>query len=168
LVGYLALFLHGDPPKHYYLIIYPLPLILFASFLDFFSRKKWGLIISLSILFIISFFNFKYYFSEKWFYLPQERVAADLSYVPMVLQEKVASFIVSDAQGKKFTLARVGPYDYFEADFALNYHYLLWRLGNEPVSDANLTYTIYEDVSALPKGAKGQMISNLAIVKEEK
>lgn len=168
LVGYLALFFHGDPPQHYYLIIYPLPIILFAVFLDFFSKKKWGLILSLSVLCLISIFNFKYYFSEKWFYLPQDKVSENLSYVPMALQEKAARFIAEDAGGRNFSLARVGPYDYFEKDFALNYHYLLWRLGNEPVSQAELTYTIYEDVRALPTGANAQMISNLAIVKEEK
>ena len=113
--------------------------------------------------------DFRYYFSDKWFYIPQDKVIAGKLPIPFQLQEKVSELIIKDAEGKKFSLKRVGEWDEFKEDFAQNYIYLLWLKGNQPISEASLIYTIYEDTQKLPTDFKGEMywVSNIAIVKEQ-
>ena len=129
-VSYLGLFVHGDPPLHYYYVIFPLPIILLAIFIEKIWKKYFLLSILILVYLMIS--NLTFYFSDKWFYRSTSRMSADMTYVPYDLQVRVTDFIIKDAGMRKFNLARVGPYDYFEEDFALNYHYLLWEFGNKP------------------------------------
>ena len=164
-VSYLGLFLHGDPPSHYYQVIFPVPVILLSIFLEKTSKKF--LLVTVLILGYLLIANLSFYFSDQWFYKSTQRMSDDMSYVPYYLQERVANFIVKDAKSSKFSLARVGPYDYFEENFALNYYYLLWRDGNKPDNTAKLRYTIYEDTKNLPGNAKITWIENIAISKNE-
>lgn len=166
-VTFIGLFLHGDPPKHYYLAIFPVPIIILSEFITRISAKKIGLVLSVIILLIISFINLKYYFSEKWFYQPQKYVVKGTLPVPFKLQLKIVDKIIEESGGRKFELKRVGPLQYFKADFSENYIYLFKRLGREPVTNANLTYTIYENTENLPYG-KTFWIGNIAILEEEK
>jgi hypothetical protein len=152
IVTFLGLFLHGDPPKHYYLAIFPIPLILLSDFITNISRKNIGLIISATILIVLTGINLKYYFSKNWFYQSQDRVIAGTLPVPFKLQERIVETIITESGGRKFELKRVGPLDYFEGDFAQNYIYLLWRKGYEPVDHSDLTYTIYENTTDLTYG----------------
>jgi len=169
LVTFSGLFVHGDPPKHYYLAIFPIPLILLADFISNLSRKKIGLIISVTILIIMTGVNLKYYFSKNWFFQPQDNVTPGTLPVPYKLQEQIVSLIIKDAQGKDYKLERVGPLDYFEDDFAQNYRYLLWRLGNEPKKSADIVYKIFEDESKVPENAETIFwVGNIAVTKEER
>ena len=168
-VSYLGIFVHGDPPPHYYLIIYPIPIIFLSILLSKIFINSIGKIIVFIVLVLITLVNFKYFFSEKWFYVPREEFVLEKVLVPYRIQEEVVQLIYEDSDGRIFELARVGPYDNFEADYALNYHYLLWRLGNEPVDEANLKYTIYEDTSTLIGVSEKDLfwVGNIAILKEE-
>lgn len=143
--GMLVLFIHGAPPIHYFLPLFPLPIIIFSLFLADLWRKKLGKLIVCGLLFIISFINLAFFFSEKWFFLPQDKMWLKPLYVPYSLQKEVAKTIVKDAAGKPYNLLRVGPYDYFEGNYAQNYQYLAWWFGNEPIQEkTKLRYTIYE------------------------
>ncbi len=164
-VSYFGLFLHGDPPEHYYLVIFPVPVILLALFLEKISRKFMWLSILIAGYLLI--FNLSFYFSDKWFYVNTVRMSDDMNYVPYSLQKRVVDFIDKDAGSKSFSLERVGLYDYFGESFSLNYQYLLWGLGHKPDQSAKLKYTIYEDTRSLPQNKKVTWIENIAVSKNE-
>ena len=92
---------------------------------------------------------------------------ARLVFVSFGIQKKITLAIINDAKGQKFVLGRVGPYDYFKDNYAQNYIYLLWFFGNEPIKNAGLKYTIYEDTTSLPENAKNKIIwvDSIAILK---
>lgn len=165
-VSYIGLFLHGDPPEHYYLVIFPVPIILLSLFLNKVSEKY--KLITIIVLGYLVVGNFKYYFSNKWFYLDQTKISSDMNYLPYVIQVKIAKFIVSDSDSKQFSISRVGPYDEFGENFSLNYQYLMWNNGKLPDKSAKLKYTIYEDTSTLPKNERIYWVENIAITKNEK
>ena len=135
-VGIVAIFVHGDAPLHYFLPIFPIPLIIFSLFIDSLKdKRKYFFFLLLTILFLLNFNGLL-------------RNTAPVSY--KVLKE-ISGFIVKDAKGQPFSLKRVGSYDYFEENFSQNYRYLMWLYGNEPVKKANLVYTIYEDTMEIKK-----------------
>lgn len=143
--GYIAVFVHGAPPIHYFVPILSSPIILLSIVIcDLWEKKytRWG--ITLAVL-LLTFVNFRYYFSPQWYYLPNDHMTQKPFYVPYPLQIAVAKAIISDAKGQKFILHRVGEDDQFVGDYAQNYQYLLWLYGNEPESDGSLVYTIYEN-----------------------
>jgi hypothetical protein len=137
ILGYLGIFIHGNPPFHYYLPLYPIPAIFTGIVFSRLAFRKWGSILVAILLFYITFANLRFYLSDKWFYLYNP-----LSYAQ---QKKASEFIVEDANGTKYMLKRIGENDSFEGNYAQNYQYLLWWLGNEPVEKATLRYTIIED-----------------------
>lgn len=167
-ITYGAFFIHGAPPRHYYYVVFPIPIILTSLMLDGLWQRKLGFFLVTLILGVLTLQNFKYYFSDKWFYLPLDRVKVGELPVPYNLQIKVVEFIINDAKGEKFKLSRVGPFDYFSEDFSQNYKYLLWRLGNEPVDTAKIEYVIYEDTTKLPEDSEFEInwIANIAVVKK--
>lgn len=164
---YLSLFIHGDPPQHYYIAIYPIPILFLALMLDKLLEMSSGKLIVTVFLAMISIINAKFFFSQKWFYIPQNTINI-AGAVPFNLQLLAAKTIIKDAKGNKFSLSRVGPFDYFEGNYAQNYQYLLWWLGNEPVDGSNLEYTIYEDVKKRPSFYSGKVfwLGNLAVLKK--
>ncbi len=168
--GYVAIFIHGSPPIHYFLPLLPLPIIIFALFLERLWSKRIGKAGVVSILVVLTIINLKYYFSDTWFFLSEKAMSIHPYYVPYTLQQNVAREIVKDAKGEKYKLKRVGLDDQFEEDYAQNYIYLLWLYGNEPEKEAKITYTIYEE--PIPKQLEKNMhiqkkkVSNITIVKE--
>ena len=168
-VSYLGLFLHGDPPEHYYFIVFPVPIILLGSLLADITNKEIGKYLIVIILVTLTYLNTKYYFSNEWFFIPQEAVVDGKLPVPYQMQEKVVDTIIQDAKGRKLSLNRVGELDKFNNDFAQNYIYLLWLKGNQPVREADISYTIYEDTQKLPDNIEGEIfwINNIAIVKSD-
>ncbi len=65
--GYLGILIHGDSPGHYYLPLLPIPILFFSLLL----KRIWqslGFKTILLFLVILTFINFSYFFSEKWFY----------------------------------------------------------------------------------------------------
>ncbi len=165
LVSYFGLFLHGNPPSHYYLVIYPIPLILGAYFLNKILNKSF--VVGTFILMFISFSSFVFFFSDKWFFVRTDKVSDDINFVPFRLQKEVVMYISKDANGRPFELRRVGPLDHFREDFSLHYRYLLKLEGASVVNGSSLIYTIYEDTGAIPKNLNTKWISNLAITKYE-
>ena len=164
-VSYIGLFLHGSPPQHYYLVIFPVPLIVLSLILYDLSKKY--LWLAFLILGMLLTSNLMYFFSDKWFYIDSKQVSDDLYYVPYSLQLRVAKFIVMDSEGREFALSRVGTSDYFANDFSLNYQYLLKLIGSRLNSQSKLRYTIYEDTEQIPEDKKVHWEENLAIIKDE-
>jgi N-acetylglucosaminyl-diphospho-decaprenol L-rhamnosyltransferase len=155
LCGYLAAFIHGSPPIHYFVPLLPIPIILFAYVLaDFWNRRDYRIFVPILLL-IITVFDGFYYFSPQWFY-QQQTIATERPFsIPYPLQQKVARTIVKDSNGEQFQLHRVGLDDQFEGDYAQNYIYLLWLYGNEPVQQAETTYVIVEQPSRIGKQYAG-------------
>src|SRR3989344_871311 len=123
--------------------------ILKANFFSLYDFFKESFIVNdylFSILLFITYKNFNYFFSDKWFYIPQDRVQDGKLPVPYNLQVKIVDFIKNDAKGKMLSLKRVGELDHFNSDFAQNYLYLLELEEIKTVSDSNLVYTIFEDI----------------------
>lgn len=166
--GYLGIFVHGTPPSHYYLPLYSLPILFLSEILTKLDDKKNGRIVVVAIIFLISLINLRFFFSNQYFNANQDRVSEGKP-VPYHMQQEVAENVVEDARDRPFTLSRVGPYDYFEGDYAQNYQYLMWFYGNEPVRETSLKYTIYEDVKRLPDVIDGKLftVNNIVVLRKK-
>ncbi|MBI1864028.1 glycosyltransferase [Candidatus Woesebacteria bacterium] len=137
--GIITLFIHGNPPSHYLMPLYFVPIILLS-----FALSKSNKFVMLGFLVVITFLNLKFYFSKNWFYIPTNTIQKNQT-VPYQLQNQVVDFIVSDAKGQKYNLQRKGFSDQFEGNYAQNYVYLAWLKGNKPSENPqNLVYTIVE------------------------
>lgn len=169
-LGVIGLFFHGAPPAHYYTVLSPLPIIMISIYLNNLLKHKIIIPFMLLFFFLVTANNFIYYFSPAWFYPPQDQIIKGHN-VPYHLQLLASQMIRKDAGQAPFSLERVGPGDQFAGDYAQNYQYLLWWLGNEPVTNQKLKYTLYEDSDELPSYNKNKVvffINNLAIVRSDK
>jgi 4-amino-4-deoxy-L-arabinose transferase-like glycosyltransferase len=165
-VSYLGIFLHGNPPTHYYMPIFAFPVIFLSLLLAEIWNKK-GKYLVLVLLALLAFTNFSYYFSDKWFYQPKDKMVSLL--VPYSLQLKTARSIIADANWKEYSFSRIGPFDYYEGDYAQNYRYLMWWLGNEPVEEADAHYIIYEGKEFFPDNEDENIIfrsDDILVIKE--
>jgi len=143
--GFLALFIHGGAPLHYYVPLFVFPILTLSLLLTDIIKNNLGKVITILLLIFLTVTNLSYFFSNQWFY----RYTYDsLSYAVRV---QTAKAIVSDAHGSKFIIKRIGYYDDYTKNFAQNYVYLLWLYGNEPVEKAHMKYTIIEDSQKWPK-----------------
>ncbi len=164
--GFLALFIHGDAPLHYYVPLFSFPIIIISLFFVNLSKTFFGKIIVFIFLLFLTISNMIFFFSNQWFY----RYKTDpYSYE---LRQKAAQTIISDAHGKPFILKRVGYYDDYAQNYAQNYIYLLWWYGNEPKIKANKIYIIYEDITKLPKSLTSherlfRISKNIAIIRKD-
>ena len=168
-IGYIGLFIHADPPAHYFVTLLPIPILFLGLLLGQLFGKRAGQVLVTLVLFLMTVTNLRFFFSEKWFFLPETQILKD-GRVPYRVQLEAAKTIVATARGEQFSLSRVGPFDQFEDNYAQNYQYLLWWLGNEPVKDTKIRYTVYEDITKLPQIHKGKVywIGNLAVLRVEK
>ncbi len=142
LFGIVALIIHKNPPLHYFVPIFILPIILISYiFSKLLENKRTKLIVSAFILFIIVS-NVLFIFSSQYLFQKQKR---DLFTIPYPTQERIARTIIRDAGDKKYSLSRIGPFDNYANEFKENYEYLLWWLGNRPVEKSHLKYMIVED-----------------------
>lgn len=142
IVCYLGLFIHGNPPEHYYYTIYAVPVILVAYFIDKLLKNKYASIVA--TLFIGSACVFGL-LKSGWFYTDTKPIDYKINPVPYITQVKITDAIIKDSQGEAFALGRVGVNDQFENNFANNYVYLLKLKDTVPDSSANIKYTIVED-----------------------
>jgi hypothetical protein len=164
-ISYVGIFLHGNPPLHYYLPILPIPIILFSFLFERLLHTRYGNMLVVGSLIVICLQVGIYLKSSNWYFLPQDHQSGE--YVPYKMQQNIANYIVTDAGNYSYQLRRVGPNDQFEGDYAQNYQYLLWLYGNEPTSASILTYTIYEDKDKLNESEKDvKMVDTIAITKE--
>ncbi len=145
--GYAGIFIHGNPPIHYYLPLYALPIIFVSLVLARIKSRE----IIIVILAILTILNFKFYFSKEWFNQDTTKIYPNKE-VPYSLQLEATTAIYKDADGRKYSLGRVGDYDYFDQNYSQNYKYLLWWKGQAPVDDSKLKYTIYEGQSGMEEG----------------
>jgi hypothetical protein len=168
LCGFIAAIVHGGfIPAHYFIFLSPVMVWMTAFLVKqvFKSKKTLLKILFCFIALEVIFSNLLYLMNVKQIYLANE-AALNPHFVPLVLQQKVADYIVNDAAQNEFSLGRVGPFDYYRYDYAQNYKYLMWILGNEPAEEAKLKYTIYEDISGLSKNQKDvYFIENIGILK---
>jgi hypothetical protein len=73
--------------------------------------------------------------------------ANDVGYIPLKIQESIADSIVKDAKGNKFSLKRIGPFDYFPEYYDQNYQFLILSMGGKLVDTSANVYTIVEGPS---------------------
>lgn len=166
--GLALLTIHGNPPIHYFVTLLPIPILLFAGFMVRLMEYKNIRVVIFLLVFLMLVMNLSFLFSEKWFYKKNNVVSINPHEVPYNIQKEVARTIISDAEGRSFELARVGPYDQFEKDFSQNYIYLLWLYGNQPKDEADIRYVIYEDPSKLSSMyGKVFRIANMGVLKEK-
>lgn len=166
--GITALIIHKNPPIHYFVPVFILPILLISYMFAYLLESKKIRLISLVIIVFIVISNFSFIFSSSYLFQKQKN---DPFNIPYKTQEKVAKFIMQDAKGRKFTLFRIGPFDNYANQFKENYEYLLWWLGNEPVKKSSAQYTIVEDKNrVLQSNVKSQLmqIDGIVVVKSVK
>lgn len=153
-VSYLGLFVHGNPPQHYYLVIYPIPMILVGYIIDKLFKKK-GLLIGMTLIFgAIGIFGMV---NMDWFFSDRNLSDRKINLVPYVTQLKVTNAIFNSSEESSFSLARIGMDDQFENDFANNYIYLLTIRGAKIDNNAESGYVIAEGVDNY-EGLSGSLI----------
>ncbi len=166
LVGYLGIFIHGDPPLHYYLPLYPLPIIFITLMLLAPHLKRYRNFLILAFLAGVTVVNLNFYFSDRWFFRTSKGLLTEAG-VPYETQLLISDFIIKDANKNPYQLSRVGLGDNFEGDYAQNYQYLLWLKGNEPAKNSNVIYTIYEGENNKPgEGEIIYSIENIFVTRE--
>lgn len=168
-IAILAIVVHGDVPVHYYLPVFPIPIIIVSMFIDKIIQKNnsvfKGIILVIIVLIFCNNLSFFYKFYKGF---NENSFSINTNFVSVNLQEKVAQFIVDDSDNKNYSLIRVGPNDQFEENYSQNYRYLLWLYGNEPIENSSLSYTIYENIDKLPKEIENiNYIGPIGIVKNE-
>lgn len=153
--GLAAIFIHGSPPSHYFVPILTFPIILVSFFLyDIWVKGIPGRMLIIISLAGLTSLNLMFYFSKDWIFQYKNSI---YSYKNLT---KISESIIKDAHGQKFSLKRIGFNDQFSYNYAQNYIYLLWLYGNQPVKNANITYTIIET----PESPN----SNIAVLKSVK
>lgn len=142
IVSYLGLFIHGDPPEHYYLVIFPIPLILAAYLLVKTFKNKFTLVFLTLLTGGLGIWNL---ISTNWFYQEKPTTEYTQSLPPYIIQVDAVSEILNDSKGSAFSISRIGLNDQFENNFANNYIYLLTFRGAKIESGAAVRYTIVEE-----------------------
>lgn len=152
--GIVSLIIHKNPPFHYFMPIYVLPIILIShivtSILE--TKKEYSILTMFGASVVI--INLYYIFSTQ--YLFATNISNSYS-----KQKEVAEYIIKDAQGKPFELKRIGPFDNYPNEFKDNYEYLMWWLGNRPRTGPRTQYIIVEDKNMVPKELQGKDIKNI-------
>lgn len=141
IVAYIGMFIHGNPPSHYYLIIFPIPLILLAYVLVRTVPNKKAVLLATLLIALLSIWGL---ISSDWFYKDKVRTEYPDNMVPYSLQKEVVNAISKDAGGSEFAIGRVGFYDQFENNLAGNYIFLLVTRGEKVNQKAATRYTIVE------------------------
>ena len=166
--GCIAVFVHGSPPIHYFLPILTAPIIIFTIGIEQLLLDKRIKVPIFVFILIISILNFRYYFSNQWYYIPSESIVKKPYYVPYSIQKEIAKAIVSDVRDQKFNLHRKGIYDQFEGNYAENYQYLLWLYSAEPSINNKINYTIYENSNFKKNSVVVFQKGDIAVIKDIK
>ena len=134
-VQMFALFIHTSPPLHYFFPVFLNFALIFSYYVDRTWKRK--LTKALTMLFFLSMSV------ANIFALNMEHLN-DEDYTPLATQINAVDTILNDANGKPFSLERVGPYDYFPENYSQHFQYLILEKGGviEPGSD--LKYTIFD------------------------
>ncbi len=141
LVSYIGLFIHGNPPGHYYLVIFPIPMILVAYILDKLFKKRLTLIVCTLALGTIGIYGL---IKTNWYFQEAPPIDYKIGLVPYSTQLKITDVILGDSKGMPFSLSRIGTNDQFENNFADNYIYLLTVRGALIDGNSKIHYLIVE------------------------
>lgn len=145
--GILVLLIHKNPPIHYFIPLFPIPVILISKII---SGMRFGIFIPATVMLI----NLVYFFLT-----PAGLDSAEKSgFIPYKNQLKIAEIIITKSEGRGFSLSRVGQFDNYVDEFRQNYEYLLWWLGNRPVSKSDLHFVIIESPDVSIQKTKGEII----------
>jgi len=131
----LALLIHTSPPIHYFFPIFLNFGLLFSHFTMQFWQRKTTKILTGLIFILLGVTGILAIGREH---------TNDIDYIPMSTQERVAGDIVADANGRSFSLVRLGPYDYFPENYSQNYQFLILSKGGKLDNSAKLRYVIYD------------------------
>lgn len=135
--GFTVLIVHKNSPPHYFVPIMLAPTLLVGSLTDRLLAvfpKKWPVIVLLLIFLIM----------VQVFWIKDDYFSQHVKQ-PFSEQEEITKAIIQDAQAEKYMLQREGEFDYYPQQASENYIYLLRWLGNKPVAESELEYTIVED-----------------------
>jgi len=170
LLIFLELFIHGQPPKHYFLIGLPAIIVLYSLIFVKLGKILIGKFFVSLFLILILFSNIRYFLTSTSFW-----ASCDGWSHCFLTQKKIAEVIINDSKGRNFNLARVGEFDYYEDNYAQSYKFALWLLDAKLVQEkVDLRYTIYEDPKMIAGNKKGNppagglKVGNIYILKEEK
>lgn len=166
-LGFLALFIHGLPPKPYFISMVPVLIVVFSLLLEKIWNNRLRGVLILTFFLMVVFFNLRFFLASPSFYAPCGETPLCFQF-----QKKIVGVIIKDTKEEKFNLKRVGEFDYYAGTYAQNYQYLLWWLGNEPAEQkTKLRYTIYEHLTRLPEDIekRGEVfqVGRVLILKEE-
>jgi len=156
--GVLALFIHKNPPIHYFVPIFILPIVLVSYNLEYLIRNKRTKTVILFMILYIILSNIFFIFSPKYLFSDRIKMPIDIRYRT---QEKISRFIIRDAKGRKFSISKIGPLDNYVGGSKENYEYLLWWMGNKPVQKSSLHYTVVEDVNRMPNNIPVNAITRI-------
>lgn len=146
--GLTILFIHKNPPLHYFVPIAVIPIILLSRFLVSLNKDLASLFLALFVL--IGLFNI--------FKTP----IVNSDFISYKAQKKIATIIIKDAHGRKFSLTRQGPFDNYVGQFKQNYEYILWWMGNRPVNNSPINYFIEEDKNSVIIYRNGVTVSKIS------
>lgn len=88
--GTLCLFIHGAPPIHYFLVLFPLPIIIASLFLVNLTRIKYGVILLLLILSTVVYTNLVYFFLINGFICPRIQFGQELTMYLTIYKRKLS------------------------------------------------------------------------------
>lgn len=138
--GVVVLLIHKNPPVHYFVPIFCLPIILLTRAIVSVFKKNGRPLLAVIVLTVLVI-NVLFVFSGKFgFYDPK----VSREFIPYANQLEAAKIIANDADGKDYMIQRIGPFDTYKNQFRENYEFLLWWLGNRPVNYSKSTYLIVE------------------------
>lgn len=153
--GAIILFIHKNPPAHYFIPFFPIPVILISKAL---SRFRFGMIV-LAIIVLINLTHIFLYYGR------QQNPSGGSKTIYYQMQLKAMETIIKDAQGRKFSISRIGTFDQYADEFRQNYEYLLWWLGNRPVSSSSLHFVVIELPDASDKETKGEIVGTIGQIR---
>jgi 4-amino-4-deoxy-L-arabinose transferase-like glycosyltransferase len=168
IVGVLVMFLlYGGKPVRYYVVILPFPIIFISSFLSTLIEKKRIRIAAILALLLVAL-NFKdSSFKTMFKSININQTSQSVTYETQLM---LARKVIKLAENKEFELRKAGTSGYHEGSESHNFKYLLWWMGNEPVKESTLVYTIYEKNDRVPNYFRGKMywIGTSAVWEREK
>ncbi len=149
--GLLFLFIHKNPPIHYFVPVFVLPIILFSKVLsNLWKINDKKIFVILAVISIITI-NLGFIFSKKYlFYNPE----VAYGFTAFKDQQKITMMIIKDVKKNKYSLSRIGPFDSYQGQSKEGYEFLLWWQGNPPSKQAKIIYVIVEGRSDRIKNMK--------------
>jgi hypothetical protein len=162
-----ANFIHLDIPVHYFLPIFPLPIIFVSHLVVENWKKKHVSSLFIAVVVLVLIINAVEFFIDSQYYGIAKQ-SLNPHFVPYSKLVEVSEKIVSDSEGKTFTLKRVGPFDTFEENYSQNYRYLMWLDGNEPRKDGEYEYTIFEDAEMAVQTFDSFVVGDIIIVRRDR